>query len=327
MDDILFINYNKTDSCSFYRSSGIAHNLAKQSGHNIQSISWKDIEINWAVITMFDLIMFQRPFNKPSLDLITYIKEMNKMVWVDFDDNLMEVPPENPMYGIYNEPENKKALVNILSIADVITVTNDDLKQAYLQFNQNIQIIPNAFNDSIFKRPDIMPKRDKSIIWRGTETHVRDIWHYGAAINKSVIDFPDYKFIFVGYKPWFLGEQLNKGFMKGTDIIVYFKNVMSLAPDCVQVPLHDSPFNRSKSNIAFIEASYFGAVSIVPDWWDAPGALKYTDQQSYYDCLNAVCSGEIDIEAANYESWEYIQDKLILSKVNKLRIEVINSLI
>jgi hypothetical protein len=327
MADILLINYSKTDSCAFYRSSGIAHNLAKQSGHNIQSISWKEIEINWAVISDFDLILFQRPFNKPAFDLISYIKQMNKPVWVDYDDNLLCVPPENGNHSLYNDTENRKALKEILSIADVVTVTNENLKEAYLPFNLNISVIPNAFNDSIFKRSDIMPIRNNSVVWRGTETHIYDLMNYGSPINLASEDFKEWKFIFVGFYPWFLNKSANKGFVKGSDIIVYFKNLMGMAPACVHVPLHDNPFNRSKSNIAYIEASYFGAISIVPEWWEAPGALKYTDPQSYYECMKAVCSCEIDIEKSNQISWEYIQDELTLTKINKQRIEIINSLI
>lgn len=325
--DILFLSYNSADSCSFYRSAGVAHNLQKLSGHNIKAVSWKDINLDWASLNDFDLIMFQRPFNKPALDLISYIKQMNKKVWVDYDDNLLCVPPENGMHGTYNDPETQKALKGILSIADVITVTNEDLKAAYLPFNSNIIVIPNAFNDSIFKRPEIMPKREKSVVWRGTETHIYDLMNYASSINLATEDFEDWKFIFVGFYPWFLNKSANKGFVKGSDIIVYFKNVLSMNTACVHVPLHDNPFNRSKSNIAYIEASYFGAVSIVPEWWDVPGALKYSDPQSYYDCLKDVCFGHVNIEASNRVAWEYIQDELTLTKVNKQRIEVINSLI
>jgi hypothetical protein len=150
--------------------------------------------------------------------------------------------------------------------------------------------------------------------------------NFGSPINLATEDFKDWNFVFVGFYPWFLNKSANKGFVKGSDIIVYFKNLMGMNPACVQVPLHDNPFNRSKSNIAYIEASYFGAVSIVPEWWEVPGALKYTDPQSYYECLKAVCSGDVDINANNRMAWEYIREELFLSEVNKLRIEIINSL-
>lgn len=327
MADILFINYNKTDACAFYRSSGISHNLFKQSGHNITSITWKDMELNWSVLSDFDLIMFQRPFNKPAFDLLSYIKAMNKPIWIDYDDNLFVVPPENGNHHVYNNAENRKALKDILEIADIITVTNEDLKQAYLPFNSKIVVIPNAFNDSILKRPEQIKPRENMIVWRGTETHIYDLMNFGEPINMATDDFKDWKFNFIGFYPWFLNKSMNKGFVNGTDIVVYFQNMIKLAPSALQVPLHDNIFNRCKSNIAYIEASYFGAVSIVPYWWDVPGALKYTDTQSYYDCLKAICLGEIDIEASNQIAWEYIQDELTLTKVNKQRIEIINSLI
>lgn len=91
--------------------------------------------------------------------------------------------------------------------------------------------------------------------------------------------------------------------------------------------MHDNLFNRCKSNIAAIEGSFAGAISIVPDWWDIPCTLKYSNPDEYYEALRLVLSGEIDIQAENEKSWEFIEYYLFLSKVNKLRVELIKTLL
>jgi hypothetical protein len=133
--------------------------------------------------------------------------------------------------------------------------------------------------------------------------------------------------MFMGFSPWFLSETNNKGHIPSLDIVPYMKTLFDMAPSCLHVPLHDNTFNRCKSNIAWIEASFAGTVSVVPAWWNVPGALPYTDGASYYEAIKSVIKGEIDKVKMNAESWEFITDTLLLSKVNNERIQIINSLI
>lgn len=319
--NVLFLSYKRSDSCSFYRSAGIAADLRRKTPHNITTMEW-EAGLDWAAITSYDLIMFQRPYNKTSLSLLSYIKACNIPVWIDYDDNLLEIPPENKAFDAYGD-EERDSIKKMLTLADVVTVTTDELKHAFSQWSDNIQVIPNAFNDLIFQRPAKLPKRNNSVLWRGTDTHIYDIMTFAGAINKVAADFKDTQFLYMGYRPWFL-DSVNNGFVKSQDIIVYFQSLIKLAPKIMQVPLHDNIFNRCKSNIACLEGAYAGAISIVPSWWDIPSCLSYTDEQSYYDALYAVLCGNVDIVALNKISWEWIMDNLRLSKINVLRLQILN---
>jgi hypothetical protein len=325
---ILFLNYDRTNACSFYRSGGIANDLRKKTGHEITVAQWNEINMHWGTIMDYDLIMMQRPFGKSAFELCDYIKRLNRPLWVDYDDNLLCIPQSNKAYLIYDD-EAKEYIKKILGIADVISVTTDDLKKSFSPFISlrcEIKVIPNAFNDTVFKRGEIK-ERSNIITWRGTETHIADITSVTGAISKACIEFPDKQFLFLGYLPWFLGEDVTNVFaMKEMDLILYFHNLFNMKPAVIHVPLIDNLFNRCKSNIAFIEGSYFGAACLVPDFWDVPGVLRYKTEDDYYNALKALISGEIDIKAQNNIAWEFIQDTLILSKVNTERVKLINSL-
>ena len=325
--EILFLTISSSDSCAFYRSSGVIKDLRRKTDHNITLIQWDQVAMNWSLISQYDLIMFQRPFSKESLNLCGYIKQLGIKLWLDYDDNLFALNPENPTYHIYNNPEIQKNIKGMLKIADAVSVPTEYLKQAYSEFNKNIKVIPNAFNDALFFRPEEMPKRTNNIVWRGPEAHTYDIMSFSKEINKCTKDFPEWRFMFMGFSPWFLTDTTNKGHIPSLDIIIYFKTLLDMAPSCMHVPLHDNNFNRCKSNIAAIEGSYAGAVCVVPAWWNFPGTLSYTDLPSYYEAIRSVLSGEVDKEAMNKTAWEYIQDCLTLSKVNEMRIDLINSLL
>jgi hypothetical protein len=323
--NILFLCPDRTDATSFYRAGGVAHDLENKSGHKIIVLNWGDTIINWQVISDFDIIMLQRPFTKVAADLCHYAKSMNKRVWADFDDNLFCLNPENIAFQTYNDPATQENIKNILKTADVVTVPTEYLRQEYSIYSKNIRVIPNAFNDGILIRGDLKP-RTKNVLWRGPASHIYDMMTYGKEINRCTEEFPDWKFTFMGYYPWFLSETKNKEYHAGLDVIMYYKKLLDFAPSLVHILLHDNTFNRCRSNVAYIEGSWSGAACIVPAWWNVPGALTYTDAPSYYEAMRQVLAGEVDIKVMNMEAWAYIMDALRLSKVNVLRLNVINEL-
>lgn len=324
--EILFLTYNSADSCSFYRSAGVAKDLRKKIGHNITVAQWPDVHMNWAFLNQFDTVMFQRPFTPEAAVLCDFIKNMGIKLWVDWDDNLFQVNPENETHETYSKPEIQKSMRNIMNLADVVTVPTNNLKIVLSGLNKNIHVIPNAHNDSIFNR-DNLPRRTNNVIWRGPKSHIADLSQYRNAINKASEEFKDWRFMFLGYSPWFLNDTSNKAYLPMQDIMAYHRCLYDTAPACLHVPLADNPFNRCRSNVAYLEGSYAGAVCVAPDWWNAPGSLPYSDADSYYEALRAVLSGEIDIVVQNKIAWQYIQDELTLSKVNLKRVEVIESLV
>ena len=327
--DILFLNYNKTHACSFYRSAGVAKDLRHRTGHNIIVAEWRAVEMNWSMIQDFDIIMFQRPYGKQALDLCKFIKTNRVPLWLDYDDNLLCVPPENPAFSTYSDPAVQDSIKEMLKLADVVTVTSSDLRDDWLKYNNNIAIIPNAFNDIVFRR-DMKPKeRSNIVLWRGTPSHVYDMMRYGQSISKAAKDFPDKQFLFMGFYPWMLPDTDNLAYMPEMDIMLYFSNLYQMAPALIHVPLFNSLFNHCKSNIALLEGAYFGCNCVVPDWpdWKIPGALNYNSPESYYEMMRAALAGEIDLQVNNRLMWEYIMDHLRLSIVNVRRMDIINSLV
>jgi len=322
MKKILFLLPKLSDACSLYRGAGVATDL-RRKGYDIDAMDMTGT-IDWAFLIQYDIIMIQRAVSPSILNVCAQIKRMGIKLWLDYDDNLLVVPLDNPAYFAYADSNVKGAIVKSLALADVVSVTTEDLRESYLQYNKNIMVIPNAFNDTLIKREK--KKREKIVLWRGTNTHQRDIMTYQDAINKVSHHWGDYRFIYVGYVPWFLDMGKNTSVAAGVDTMLFLEQIQVLAPSIMQVPLHDSLFNRCKSNIAAIEGAFAGAACLVPEWWDMDGAIKYKDNKSYYEGLNALLKGEVDVEKSNERIWQYICDTLLLSKVNEKRVELIENL-
>jgi hypothetical protein len=334
MRKILFLNPDRGHTCSYYRSGGISTNLRKQLGNDytIEVFAWQDLHTDWQTISEYDLVMMQRPYSATMLDFAKHVKQMNIKLWIDYDDNLFTVTPENRAWQVFNDPSIKGNVKQFISIADVVTVTTEDLKESYLPLNKNIIVIPNAFNDDIFDINRLIVERENTVLWRGSDTHIYDIMTCSLAIDKITAEFPEYEFKYMGYYPWFLKAAKNVAFEKARDIIDYFAVIYNMHPAVVHVPLYDCNFNRCKSNIAYIEGSFAGAVCIVPEWWRTfdnkvlPGTLQYKDDATYYEALRSVLAGEVDIKAMNEIAWQYVKQNLLLSSINKLRVQVIKDL-
>lgn len=323
---LLVLTYNSTDAGAFYRATGVFPDLRKKMNIDVDIYEWSQLVIDWSVLLRYDLVYMFRPFNPVAVNLCRYIKSLNLPLWVDYDDNLFDVPPGNKHFLTYG-PQTREIVKEILSLADAVTVTTEPLAKVMGKYSRNVIVIPNAFNDYLFNKRELRPKRSNIVLWRGSESHLYDIVAFQHAINKIAPEFLNWQFLFMGMYPHPLKESDNMYHLPDKDVMIYFQNCFNMAPAVLQVPLQDSLFNRCKSNIAFIEGAYFGAVPLVPAWWNVPGVLMYKDNESYYSLLKDALSGAVDLEVMNREAWQYVCDELLLSKVNVKRLELINSLV
>jgi len=100
-------------------------------------------------------------------------------------------------------------------------------------------------------------------------------------------------------------------------LLQYWTYMMYANPNIMFFPLSDTVMNRGKSNISFLESSYFGAAYFgnvsLPEF----SGITLKGMKEFYN-------GDWDIkslEIANQLSWEYICDELLLSNINKIRTE------
>lgn len=325
---------NPKDATSLYRGMGPLCELQRKNPE-ISLITFVN-EYSWMIFSMADVFFLQRPYASSHLEMVQMAKDNKVPVWVDYDDDLFTVPVSNPAYRVYANEEVRRTVARIISMADYVTVSTNFLKNQLERgpapLNKNIKVVPNALNERIFDyRTRPTGDRKKLIMWRGSTTHHKDLWHHLAPIVDSVNSDSTWTWLFQGDKPWFLFERLGENaiFADSIDPIQYFKQMHAMKPSTMVVPLHDCEFNRSKSNIAWLEAAFFGAMTIGPNWeeWQKPGCINYDSVDNFAGILKRLRLGEWDPTVESEKAWAYIQENLFLSKVNSLRLQVIEELI
>ncbi len=318
-------HYN--DSTAWYRSTAP---IIALKHHGIDFVMKQSVD--WVDMLYTDIVFLQRPFKNDFKDIVEYARNCNKPIWIDFDDDLNSVPDYNPHRHVFKDGIDKENFQLMISMANVVTVTTDYLRDKYKEFNNNIIVIPNAHNDYMFPFEYNFSK-NKIVNWRGTNTHREDLRSVIETLRRvqQLESSKDWLFNFIGQDSDLMKGLVKSKQVKPMELIEYFRYIKNLNPMIQLCPLVVNDFNLAKSNISWIEGTYSGAVTIAPmnfHEFRKPGIFTYGSQESLYYTFEAFFEmTETELEKMYNESFEYIKSNLLLSHVNKQRAEIVQKLL
>jgi hypothetical protein len=315
-------------ACSYYRSVGPFSKLHKINPEiNVEYIE----SVSWHILADTDILFLARPYQDNYIESIELAKSFGIKTWIDFDDALTMLPEDNPGYSFFTNEIVSNNIKKAIEMADIITVSTEAIKTLYMDINPNILVIENAFND--YNYPfEFRENNTKYISWRGSNTHRRDLLSCRDDIISISKQFPDWLLNFIGgggaAELWYIVDAIkNCLVITDVEIIKYNRLLFNLQPEIHLSPLLDTEFTRCKSNIAFIEATWAGAVCVAPTLpeFTKPGCLNYTDNFRYI-FTKAIKSKTFRQEKYK-EAFEFVRENLLLSNINNKRVNLIQDLI
>lgn len=328
MINLLEVLPSSNDATSLYRGRLPLLRLQKQYPDKLMLFPHHSgSPTTWDYLLLFDMVYMQRPGIERELKLLLAAKRLNIPVIVDYDDLLCGIPADNPACDSYG-PEELNIIGEVIQNADIVTLSTNGLKTHLSKKYGNahkMKVIPNALCLDTFRSTPVF-RKSKNILWRGSHTHINDLMEYTPEIIEVMNQNKKWEIDFMGYDPFFITSQIsNCGYEPRMTIDKYMGILDKLNYSICIVPLVDIPFNRSKSNIAWIESTYAGAVCLAPDWeeWQKPGVITYKNKADFASKLKAMISGEYDLSRLHKKSWQYISTHLSLENVNKSRLEII----
>ncbi len=314
---VLYMYMYEADPIFYYRLSVLKY------------ISSPDIEftrrpymgdITWATLQHYDVLILERPSGIHDLQVIKLAKQVGVRVIVDVDDDVMNVDDLNPMYQEFTE--NRNIVIESLLLADEVWVTTQSLKASFSTYNRNIHVIPNAHNDYLqpVNKKKAFNVNTKKAVWRGGQSHKADVYEIAPQLIKTINKNKKWGFHFLGER--FMYMQINCGDNytphSPMPLMQYFETMYKANPNICFHPLRNTLFNKSKSNIAWLEATYAGAAFF------GNKNLPEFDKETIIsiDELQNISKWNFDhLEGANLGSWEIIKSTLLLSNINKIRTE------
>lgn len=229
-------------------------------------------------------VRIQRQATKQQLEFVKLLKNISNQngmkLMYEIDDICFkeDIPDYNKYKPAFENPEIRESAQAIMSMCDEITVTCDFMRDYYRDKtgNKNVTVIPNFmpkfwlghFYD-LTKNMNNLDKYKKKprILYAGSGAHFDvenrvgqrdDFFHVNEVIRKTADKF---QWVFLGAFPLSLIDLVKAGkveFHQWKRLYEYGETISNLNVNMMVAPLQDNIFNRSKSDLKYIEACAFG---------------------------------------------------------------------
>lgn len=275
--------------------------------------------IGWHTIEDCDVVYMSRPFLRDHLTVLSMAKKAEKKVWVDYDDDYWAIPEWNWASMVFGQ-QALATLQTAAQLADVVTVSTEPLAKRVRAFTgAPIHVIPNAFPNR-YKWP--AKERTKTVLYRGGwKTHSGDLKSVADQFQRVVTDFPDWTFMCATQGHPVMIDGPNMRFAGDLSLPEFHSWIQDLAPSVLVNPLEFSDFNRSKSNIAWMEGTLAGAAVLCPELpqYIEPGCTTYEPGKFEERLREMLAMNDEDRAALVALSQETIDAKYRLSVASKQR--------
>ncbi|MFP5222919.1 MAG: glycosyl transferase family 1 [Acidobacteriota bacterium] len=228
----------------------------------------RDYAIDPSVMNGADAVVFQRYFPmKQTWPLVEQVLASGIPVIYEVDDNFLAVPPDHPMKARL-DPVTPYAR-ELLSRASLITVSCAELARAVSGLAKSVAVLPNLLEERLWlcaprEREEAAAGAPVRVVFAGTPSHAGDVGRIAPALRRVKERCGS------GVELVFLGCPAPEGLEArelpfSEDYAAYARALKNLAPDIGLAPLEDTPFNRCKSAVKWLEYSALGAAGVYAD--------------------------------------------------------------
>jgi glycosyltransferase involved in cell wall biosynthesis len=221
-------------------------------------------ELSIADMYCYDMIIFQRHFEDRVKPLWAGAKDSGAIIVYETDDDFFNIRPTNPAHKFIGNNE-KQNVRDFMKRADAVIVSTNFLSSQMKCYNKNIFVMPNMIEIN----PQYLQERSYDIdtgiriMYAGGPSHMDDFKGVDSVIPKLLNEFGDkIKVIFMGWIPSSLKEDTRIKHIPWLQIKEYFHALSSIQPHIGICPLEHNIFNKSKSNVKWLEYTACGAVTI-----------------------------------------------------------------
>jgi glycosyltransferase involved in cell wall biosynthesis len=278
-----------------------------------------------------DAVLIQRDFPKQFDDyqnIIDAARREGKPLIFDLDDLIFFLPENHPDRQSLYYASSLLPMFQMLLQADMVTVTTKKLKSVLAKYVDNIVILPNYFNETLWqlRSPVLKKKGEKLTIgYMGGYSHKPDLDFVMPILQDLIKRYPEkISFHFWGCEPSAEMDSLPQ--VEWTPhISLSYKDYSAFfqtqSADIFIAPLENSLFNSCKSGLKFFEYSALGAPGVYSNLETYSDVVSHgqngllaTSLDEWRDCLiELIENDELRFQMA-MNAQEIIREKWFLSK-------------
>lgn len=327
---------HKDSGCGFHR---VILPLGFMHGTKALCTNYPAPEIvakGWDILLYNRLSIFDDnwPETKETLDI---------KVVMDMDDDWI-LPPNHVNYHSYEIARHR--IENNIRHADLVTCTNERLAKRIREFSDNVVILPNALPFGEHQYTETRQQSDKvRIFWAGGASHEHDLAILRNPIKKLSTYKDKIEMVIGGYSDVDLitksvWDKMASSFTSGGklphrklpaagshDYMQMYEHA-----DIMLIPLEDSEWHASKSNLKILEAASKRIPVIVSNVEpysrdaDAP-VLWVNNQKDWNEHLNFLINKPAEREELGDRLYKWAVEKYNINEVNKERSAAFGSII
>lgn len=247
----------------YYRTYAPGIAMAEEEGVcviNLTNVHRRRDEIARAV----DVLVVKNICDPDLLPLIGERKREGRLTVYELADDIGAIPPWNPVHFFYRDPENLLLFKRSARWCDSMQFSVAELKRIYGYLNDSSIVFPNQIatvppERGYGGRPDIV------IGWGGSHGHLEDMADMAGPLADWIMSRDDVRLSLMCSEPiWALFDRLpaarKRWFHPGSldDYYAFLEGI-----DIGLAPLRDTAFNRSRSDVKFLEYAVRGIVPVV----------------------------------------------------------------
>lgn len=249
-----------------YRLIQIAKHIDRESEDAVMIVSPEGMADG--PMSECDVIVLQGTVDPKNISWANaYSKEFGKLLVAELDDYI-EITPDHPLYNEHMRLDAPTFTRALLTVADVVTTTTEELATELREYNKNVVILPNCLDFELWGKEPLENDSDEiRIVWAGSSTHEADLLMLKPAIMEILEKYPQAKFLYAGdgnlWKKNLFEKHPRTEYIEPTDLDSWPAKLRSFRADIGVAPLIDTRFNRCKSNLKWLEYSAYKIPSVV----------------------------------------------------------------
>lgn len=312
----------------YYRTHAPGLAMSKEDGIyvvNLTNVHRKKEEI----MRLSDVLILKNICDPDMLPLIKQRKKEKKLTVFELADNLCAIPPWNPLYFFYNIEENLTLFKRLANYCDAMQFSVPELNRLYGYLNPHSAVFPNQILDVPLER-DAKHSEEIIIGWGGSHGHLEDMAELAEPLIDWIVSRDNVSLYLMCSDPiWQLFDRLpstRKRRFKTGSINEYYHFLKYIHIGLA--PLKDTAFNRSRSDVKYLEYAVYGVVPLVqslepyiPTVKHGDTGFLFEDKKGLFKILESLTSNVHLISKVGNAARNYVIKERLQHQHGKERVE------